>query len=371
MRGEFLDVWSESWREIWRPLIDQEEVPEDIFCELYDEFGPAARVASSEEAATLAIDDAVQLREVFDDALAIARIDVDLARRDEVFNDSGCSTAVGSESRRAALDAALAALIDDPAERREAVSKGLRGLVEDEDKRKAALERASQYIVNDPLLARDAFERIRAGDFAGERTLIAFLERVHGVLEDMGGDHLANLYFNLLESFLQKFSLRYDLRRPCILCPTLPGLFASLFGEVRALGGQDSEVDELLKDFEEAIRDLRFGASTGRMKTCLSKEVMLLEGLASMAPEVTKGSLGEMCGELGGWPHPAVPESLKRLYGFASDRSGIRHGKSRRRADRDYRALEMRDLIAMSILLAGFTPYLTELLDPDVVYRGS
>jgi hypothetical protein len=107
MRGEFLDVWSESWREIWRPLIDQEEVPEDIFCELYDEFGPAARVASSEEAATLAIDDAVQLREVFDDALAIARIDVDLARRDEVFNDSGCSTAVGSESRRAALDAAL------------------------------------------------------------------------------------------------------------------------------------------------------------------------------------------------------------------------------------------------------------------------
>jgi hypothetical protein len=90
-----------------------------------------------------------------------------------------------------------------------------------------------------------------------------------------------------------------------------------------------------------------------------------------MAPEVTKGSLGEMCGELGGWPHPAVPESLKRLYGFASDRSGIRHGKSRRRADRDYRALEMRDLIAMSILLAGFTPYLTDLLDPDVVYRGS
>jgi hypothetical protein len=35
------------------------------------------------------------------------------------------------------------------------------------------------------------------------------------------------------------------------------------------------------------------------------------------------------------------------------------------------RAIEMRDMIAMSILLAGFTPYLTDLLDPDVVYRGS
>ena len=352
------------------PLIDREEVPEDIFCELYDEFGRAARKLSPEEAAALAMDDAVQLREAFDDALAIAGIDVDLARRDEVVNDSGCTGAEGSELRRAALEAALAMLIDDPAQRAEALSKALWGLVGDEDKRKAALGRAYEYIVNDPLRSRDAFQRIGANDFAGERALVAFLEAVSGVLEDLGGDRLANLYFSLLESFLAKFSLRYDLRRPCILCPTLPGLFASLIGELRALGSQDSELDELLKDFEEAVRDLRFGASTGRMKTCMTKEVMLLEGLASMAPEVTKGTLGEMCEELGGWPHPAVPESLKKLYGFASDRSGIRHGKSRRRAGRDYRTLEMRDLVAMSILLAGFTPYLTDLLDPEVVYRG-
>jgi len=35
MRGEFIGVWSETWREIWLPLIDHEGVPEDIFCELY------------------------------------------------------------------------------------------------------------------------------------------------------------------------------------------------------------------------------------------------------------------------------------------------------------------------------------------------
>ena len=37
MRGEFIGVWSETWREIWLPLIDHEGVPEDIFCERFGE----------------------------------------------------------------------------------------------------------------------------------------------------------------------------------------------------------------------------------------------------------------------------------------------------------------------------------------------
>ena len=43
MRGEFIGVWSETWREIWLPLIDHEGVPEDIFCELYRELAPALK----------------------------------------------------------------------------------------------------------------------------------------------------------------------------------------------------------------------------------------------------------------------------------------------------------------------------------------
>ena len=31
----------------------------------------------------------------------------------------------------------------------------------------------------------------------------------------------------------------------------------------------------------------------------------------------------------------------------------------------------MRDMVAMSILLVGFTPYLAHGLDSDVVYRGT
>lgn len=43
MRGEFLGVWSETWREIWQPLIEHDGVPEDIFCELYRELAQALK----------------------------------------------------------------------------------------------------------------------------------------------------------------------------------------------------------------------------------------------------------------------------------------------------------------------------------------
>ena len=47
MRGEFIGVWADTWRDIWLPLIEQpqaeddEGVPEDIFCELYRALEPA------------------------------------------------------------------------------------------------------------------------------------------------------------------------------------------------------------------------------------------------------------------------------------------------------------------------------------------
>jgi hypothetical protein len=370
MRGEFIGVWSEMWPEVWAPLINQEEVPDDVFCQLYGEIASALREPSAEVALALALNDAVQLREALDRALVIANIDVDLARREEVFNGSGCASLDGAEVRRGALGTALGALIDNPVQSADALSQALSELVGSQEKRAEALGRALESIVNDPCRSREAFQQVRACDLKGERAVVDFLESANGVLEDLGGDRLANLYFNLLEAFVAKFSLRYDVRRPCILCPTLPGLFASLLGELRALGSQDSEVGELLKDFEEAVRDLRFGSSSGRIKTCITKEVMLLEALASMTPAVTKGTLGAMCEEIGSWPHPAVRESLKNLYGFASDRSGIRHGKSQVSAGRAERAMEMRDMVAMSILLAGFTPYLIDQLDADVVFRG-
>ena len=282
MHGEFIGVWSETWREIWFPLIDEplgkseESVPEDIFCELYRDLAKALKTQPSIEA--------------------------------------------------------LADIIDDPVQ------------------------------------SWEAFENTTTADLAGERAVVTFLEAAHPALDDLGGDELSNRYFNLLTAVIDKFSLRYDLRRPCVLCPTLPGVFASLVRDLRALASQDLHLDRLMKEYEDAVRDLRFGCTNGRIKTCIGKQFMLLEAIGALDPGVTKNTLGDMCDQLNSWPHATIKGALQKLYGFASDYPGIRHGSHAKGA---LRAIEMRDMVAMSILLTGFTPYLERRLSADAIYGGS
>src|ERR1051325_4413332 len=72
MRGEFLGVWSETWREIWLPLVDQPlgdndgGVPEDIFCDLYRELAKALKARPTVETLADIIDNPLQSREAFE-----------------------------------------------------------------------------------------------------------------------------------------------------------------------------------------------------------------------------------------------------------------------------------------------------------------
>lgn len=279
MRGEFIGVWSETWREIWLPLTDHEDVPEDIFGELYRELARTLKSPPKVES--------------------------------------------------------LAGIIDSPTQ------------------------------------SRMALESTRADQIAGERALVSFFEAAHDTLQELesaGDDTLTNRYFNLLSAFVEKYSLRYDLRRPCVLCPTLPGVFASLVRDLRTLAREDAHLDALMKDFENAIRDLRDDGSDGRIKTCIQKQVNLLEAIGRTTPGVTGTTLGAICNQVGTWPHDKLKEAMKDLYGFACDYPGIRHGGTPGNA---LRTVDMRDMVALSILLAGFTPYLSHRLDPEVVFRGS
>src|SRR5205823_1899639 len=275
MRGEFIGVWSETWREIWLPLIDHEGVPEDVFCELYRELEPALKERQSVQ---------------------------DLAD-----------------------------------------------------------------IIDNPVQSREVFEKTNAYDFAGERALVDFFEAAHSALDDLAGDDLSNRYFNLLAAFIDKFSLRYDLRRPCTLCPTLPGVFASLVRDLRVLAGQDAHLDALMKEFENAMRDVRHDCSDGRIKTCIQKQVNLLEAIGRSFPGVTATTLGGICNQVGTWPHDKLKEAMKDLYGFASDYPGIRHGGTPANA---LRTVDMRDMVATSILLFGFAPYLEHRLSASDIFGG-
>lgn len=222
-------------------------------------------------------------------------------------------------------------------------------------------------IIDDPEQSREAFLRVGGHNLTGERALVSFLEDVHDTLTDLGGDPLANHYFNLLEAFVQRFSLRYDLRRPCQLCPTLPGVFSSLVSELRATTSHDAHLHSLMRDFENAIRDLRADASEGRIKTCIQKQMNLLEALGRSSPGVSAKTLGAISDQVGTWPHETLKAAMKSLYGFSCDYPGIRHGGTPTGV---LRQVEMRDLVAVSILLTGFTPYLRSSLSAEGIFGG-
>ena len=271
MRGDFISVWSETWRSIWLPLAESETAPPDMFCELYRELANAFCEQPTVEA--------------------------------------------------------LADVIDDHEQ------------------------------------SWRAFESSGAAEFSGEKSLVRFFEVAFEVLEDLQGDELANAYFVLLSNFIEKYNLGYALRRPCALSPTLPGMFADLSSALKRLASTDAHLAALYRAHEEALRDLRFGATDERIKTCISKQVNLMEAIASTADEVTKLTLGDMCDQLQSWPHATIRESLKKLYGFASNYPGIRHAGNPAGCIRN---IETRDLAALSILLMGYSPYLASGLETNL-----
>ncbi|MBO1069100.1 MAG: hypothetical protein HEQ13_06860 [Dolichospermum sp. DEX189] len=235
------------------------------------------------------------------------------------------------------------------------------------DIERASAEMRLAEIFSDPAQAKKAFMKTKSQDLLGERLLVEFFERAYKVIEDLGGDLLANRYFNLLNVFINKYSLRYDLRRPCFLHPTLPGIFANLMRDIKTATSQDDHLNSLMRDFETAVRDLRDDCSDVRIRNCIHKQINLIEGIAGSSPGVKDTSLGEICNELKSWPHITLRESLKKIYGFTSDYPGIRHSGNK---NSKLREIEMRDMVAVSILLAGFAPYLTDQINADIIYRG-
>lgn len=132
--------------------------------------------------------------------------------------------------------------------------------------------------------------------------------------------------------------------------------------------------------FEETIRDLHDERSPRRVKQCIAAQFNLLEAMLAQHPDIlsynadvgsgarrgrTANTFGAMCEKAAVWPHAKVLESAKAIYGFASDYPGIRHGGT---PANQIREIDMRDLLSMSIILTGLSPYLNASLDPEKIY---
>lgn len=215
--------------------------------------------------------------------------------------------------------------------------------------------------------ARAALKRIWFRRPVDETVAVAFLEKSYSIFDEYGDANFSNDYFNRVDSFLKRYSLRYDLRRPLTLHPTLSGIFASLIKELRSMSLQDAHLSTLLTEFEGSLRDLKSDLSKARIKTCLQKQFNLLEAIGGTFPGVTGQTLGDMCGQISSWPHATVREALKKLYGFRSDYPGLGHAGN---PEGVLRELDARDIVAIGVMLAGFVPYLSGQLNSRVVYGG-
>jgi hypothetical protein len=303
MRGELLPALPETWRHIWVTLADGKNAPEELFSELYREFAPMPRRPKEPTTPTTFGDNGV------------LRLQTDIAARD-------------------AYEVALARYADDRASYEEAL-----------DSRGAA----------EPL-----FQVLLNSQVTDEREAIAFLERSFSVIQSFEIEALEAHFTTLIRSFIDTFNLRYDLRPPFSFSTTLSGLFASLMIELRAVSSGDPHLKDLFDEFDDATGDTTRDPSAGRIKSCLLKQFNLAEALGQRYPGVRSSTLGTICGELNSWPHATLREALKKIYGFRSDFPGFSHGGNSQPGSRD---LDMRDLIAISVLLLGFFPYLTHGLD--------
>jgi len=222
-------------------------------------------------------------------------------------------------------------------------------------------------IIDDSAQSRVAFENAKSDDFANEPALIGFFEAVHGVLREFeapGDDTLTNRYFNLLDAFIEKFSLRYDLRRPCVLCPTLPGLVTSLVQHIRSTSQADAHLAKLNHEFEEALRDLRHGRTEARIKSCLARQYILIEGIANARSGTDGETLGQRCSHAS-WPHPALKAAAGNIYGFRSDYPGLGHSGNPKAVLRD---VDDRELAGVSCMLLGVVPYVDSTVNLATLY---
>lgn len=226
------------------------------------------------------------------------------------------------------------------------------------------LEMGYSQIAVDAEAALRLFRDLRSTQFESEASLVNLYE---GAYETIGeyDELLSRRYLALLKAFVEKYNLRYEIDDRGSLTPTIPGCFASLFEELSSACAAHGNTPNFLDDLGHAYKDLRADKSDARVRVYISRLTNLFESILSNHPDARSGLLGEASAGLRSWPHRAVQKSLASLYGFASDYPGIRHAGNSASRLRD---LDMRDVVAMTVILSGYAPYLIDQLDCEDIY---
>ena len=227
-------------------------------------------------------------------------------------------------------------------------------------------------IVSDRSRSLKSFSDIKSQDFKSESELVKAFERTYETLGENTDNDVQGAYVSLLGQYINKFNLRYIIHKPCLIAPSIVGLFSGLVIELKEKTTLDSDVQRAIHAIEECLLDLCKGRTDTRISTAIQKCMNLLEALGETHPSTQRkangNTLGSICDSLTTWPHDSVRDALKNLYKFSNNHSGIRHGSS----GASLRAINERDMIAVIVVLIAFSPYLTDKICPKSAFlRGA
>lgn len=311
MRGDLKSAWPYVWNDIWVRLYETKGAPVELFSELYGALMPKPRPPAAPAEPVEFDDNGVATDPAYLEALTNYETALEAYRLEKIAYSE--------------------ALTAEPEQARVWLREGL------------------------PLTLATESDAVRA------------LEKAFQCIDDIGGDDLSNRYVMLVEGFLRKYSIRYDLRRPFSLHPNLPGIFSAIWAEVRALCLTDAQLESSIQEFDDAFRDLKFGANAGRLKTCFIKQFNMLEAITARNPAVTQNVLSSMIGEIQVWPHATVKQAAEKIYAFRGAYPNMGHGTG----GGALREIELRDMVSLSVMLVGLLPYLSHEIDPQSVFEGA
>lgn len=311
MNGDFRHVWKRLWSEIWLPLAEGRRHPEMLFADLYRGLqrppSPPAEPERPEEGA-------FDLQGNLVDPAAIAEL----------------------ENYQRAVES-------------------------------YQLARSNYELASTGKGSKDALRDLIRGKADIELEALACLSKTYATLSDLEDPELLDRFRELVAEAIDTYNLGYTLVEPFILAPTVPGVISRLFQEMKRLAHLDGHLSQLYDEYEESCIDLCTDPTSGRIKSCIQKQFILVEGVAKQTFNVNGATLGAICDQINLWPHVTLREVGKKLYGFRSDYPGLGHAGNPQAALRE---IDLKDFVALSCLLAGLYPYMHAEIDPVVLYRG-
>ena len=214
--------------------------------------------------------------------------------------------------------------------------------------------------LDDSTIAEELLINLSRSDFESESSVLSAVSSTYSVLGEVATDELASRYLDLLKTFVERYSLGYYVDDRARLWSSFSGLMASYFEWVRASATRNPHIYKQLRAFEHMLAECVDDPIETRILTTIQKQCNLLEAMGSSRDDVNGNNMGSIADQLGTWPHENLKEAAKRLYGFASDFPGLRHGGTE---GSDVRDLDLRDLVGVTLSLTGLVAYY--MADPE------